>query len=501
MTPMQHVAVYARISSRKDTSTSILKQDRNTRRVAGERFPGRPVVPYVDDGISAAKGKRRAGLDAMLDAVRAGTVAAVVIDQQDRLTRDRGAQVLWEVAETCEAAGAEFLGASEEIDAVSASGEFTVGVRASVARYEARKTGERVKATNAHLREQGRRAVGGPGVWGLTREGIPDHRRLTVGGVETTRSEVLADAVARVIASTLTVRGWAEELTDLGVPSPRGLAVWPHRTTSKILRSPALAGMIPDRGDVLRDLAGMPLVNDGALLTMAQWNALQAAIDGRKVSRAPAVPRRPLPLLHGLIVDELGHRMYRHALRGRIIRYNCNRIGCPTKTSADLAAVDALAVAAFLAHHGEDDELAVVAPAPARPDPGRLAAIRAEIARTTTALQSARDAEEIGELASRLTTLRAAEADAEGGTVTCSTFAPPRVPTGRTLGEVFRAAPDDAARREVLSTWLASVEVHPGRRGGSVPLADRVTLWWSWDSDDGRLWWTGAEPKESGRRG
>src|SRR4051812_8321281 len=209
----QAVGIYLRISRKDDRSTSIAKQRVNTRRRAEQGWPSREVREFVDDGISASKGKARAGLDALMAAVRSGELVAVVVDTLDRITRDRGARAMWDLAAACEVAHVALVGASQDIDLGTASGEMSASVLAAAARFEARRTAERVKATNEHRRSRGLRALGGPPVWGLMRAGegfIPDPER----------APILLDAIDRVIAGELSIRGMAEEFTRRGIPTP-----------------------------------------------------------------------------------------------------------------------------------------------------------------------------------------------------------------------------------------------------------------------------------------
>lgn len=466
----QAVGVYLRISRSDDRSTSIDKQRANTRRRAADGWPGRPVREFVDDGVSASKGKARVGLDALTAAVRSGELAAVVVDTLDRLTRDRGARAMWDLAAECEVARVALVGASQDIDLGTASGEMSASVLAAAARFEARRTAERVKSTNAHRRSQGLRALGGPPVWGLMRAGegfAPDPER----------GPLLLDAIDRVISGDLSIRGMAEEFTRRGIPTARGGEAWSHRAASKVLRSPALAGMTVADGDVVRGDDGLPVVLPGEhLLTVDRWHALQAALDERVQTRAPVRRRNPLPLLHRLAVDEEGHTLYRHAPTGRVIRYNCRATGCPTKSSVGLGALDAYVVGRFLEVMGDEPETVAELVIPGR-DVSRLNAVRAEITKTTAALGAARDAEEIGRLAVQLQAQRAAEAEAEAGSAHGNVYA--FTATGRTLGEAYEAATTDADRAALLAQHIDAVVLRPTvRGGGGRPLSDRVAIRW-----------------------
>lgn len=428
------------------------------------------MTEFVDDGVSASKGKARAGLEALTAAVRTGGITAVVVDTLDRLTRDRGARAMWDLAADCEARGTLLVGASQDIDLGTASGEMSASVLAAAARFEARRTAERVKATNAHRRARGLRALGGPPVWGLQRDGdgfAPDPER----------GPLLLDAVDRIIAGELTVRGMAEEFTRRGILTGRGGREWSHRAASRILRSPALAGMTPADGDVVRGLDGLPVVSPGEhLLTSERWEALQAALDARAVTRAPVRRNRPLPLLHRLAVDEEGHVLYRHAPPGRRISYTCRTVGCSAAASVGLDALDNYVAGLFLDVVGEEPEMRAEVVIQGR-DVARLNAIRAEITRTTSALSAARDADEIGRLAVQLAALRQAEATAEGGAAHGDVVG--FTPTGRTVGEAYREASTDADRTSLLAQYIEAVVVRPAVNGGGVlDLASRVDICW-----------------------
>jgi site-specific DNA recombinase len=466
----QDVAVYLRISRSDDKSTSIAKQRANTRRRAEQGWPGRVVREFVDDGVSASKGRARAGLDALTEAVRSGELVAVVVDTLDRLTRDRGARAMWDLAAECEVARVALVGASQDIDLGTASGEMSASVLAAAARFEARRTAERVKATNEHRRSRGLRALGGPPVWGLVRAGegfAPDPER----------GPLLLDAIDRVIAGEMSIRGMAEEFTRRGIPTARGGTAWSHRAASKVLRSPALAGMTVADGDVVRGDDGLPLVLPGEhLLTVDRWHALQSALNERTVTRAPIRRDQPAPLLHRLARDVEGHVLYRHAPKSRMARYNCRQVGCPTKTSVGLEALNAYVQETFLNVVGEEPEMRREVVVPGR-DVTRLNALRAEITKTTSALAASRDPEEIGRLATRLAAQRHAEAEAEGGAAHGDVYG--FTPTGRTLGDAYRAATTDAERAAILAEHIQAVIVRPTvRGGGGLPLSSRVEVRW-----------------------
>src|SRR5664279_3804397 len=95
-------AIYARISSDPEGDMlGVTRQVQDCRALAQRR--GWPVVDtYVDDDVSAYKGKPRPQYRRMLDDMRAGVVDAVVVWHLDRL--HRSPKELEEFFEVCEAA-------------------------------------------------------------------------------------------------------------------------------------------------------------------------------------------------------------------------------------------------------------------------------------------------------------------------------------------------------------------------------------------------------------
>lgn len=277
------IAVYLRISRTDSRSTSLAKQRDNCLRYIEHDYPGATVTVYEDDGKSASKRThaRKAYL-ALIDELQRTDV--VVIDTQDRISRKP--LDFWTFAARAEDAGTLIRGASEPLELESADGELTAGVRLAVARAEARRTAKRVLATNAYLAAQGKRPLGGKVPFGLRRvPGTNDVRP------EPAEAALILSAARRIVAGTLSIRGWAAELTEAGIPTVAGAPTWGHRTCSQILRNPSLAGQVPIGKDVLRGPDGMPLVDpDQAIFDGPTWEALSAVLS----ERAVPTQRRPI---------------------------------------------------------------------------------------------------------------------------------------------------------------------------------------------------------------
>lgn len=473
------VAVYLRLSKSDDASTSLEKQRANVLRKVAQEFPGATVVEFVDDGVSASKGRRRPDFETLLARVAAGEFRVVLVDTQDRVTRERGGRALWDLWTACEDGRADLDGASEPIDLESAAGEFMAGMRSQLARFEARRLGERMKATNALRRTQGVRALGGRAPFGLRREG--DHFRP-----DPTTAPLVIDAAERIADGKVSMRGIAREWTAAGVSTPQGSTTWPTRTISRLFRNPAIAGMTPSRyadGGVLLGDDGLPLIDaEGALLPLPLWDRVQAALS----SRTPVAPKPyegPRLLLHGLAVDDHGHRMYRFVKRAdrtdpdrpdRVF-YASKVAGCDGRTiladRLERHVLDAFRSRYPRVPHGYNVELA-----PGR-DSERLTLIRAEVSRLAAALPTASPAER-ATLLERLASLSAAEAsEAAKASEPVRSF----VSTGRYLPEALDdalALGDVAEARDILAAHLEAVVISAGKRGTAAALEERVRLDW-----------------------
>lgn len=107
--PSMPVALYARLSRNPDgTKESVETQVAAGRRYCEKRWPGRAVIIFTDDNLTAAdEDVVRPGYDAMVSAIRRGQVGDVAAKMQARVTRQPGQWDQFRVA--CLRAGIEDL--------------------------------------------------------------------------------------------------------------------------------------------------------------------------------------------------------------------------------------------------------------------------------------------------------------------------------------------------------------------------------------------------------
>ncbi len=460
------VAAYLRISKADSASTSIEKQRDNITRLVASRWPDASLVEFVDEGFSATKTKTRPAFARLSE--RLADFDFVVFDRQDRVARKP--LDFWTFAASAERHDTKVIGASEDLDLSTADGEMTAGIRLTVARAEARRTADRIKATNVYRQRTGVRAIGGPVTFGLRRD--PDNRDRFQPCP--TRGPLVADAVQRVISGQANVNSITHEWTAQGIPTARGGDTWSTRAVAKILRSPSLAGMVVTRGDVIRGDDGLPIVRpEEGLVDLATWHKLQDVLDARADGHrgTPKGFGREAPLLAGLLFDVQGRPMYSHRIKNRKALYTSRGNDGASVVMDRIEEFVRDAVLDRFGRYQEVEERIVQA----AQDPERLASVRASIAQTLASM--ADPSADVVELAGRLQSQRKAEAEIlASGAEEVVEF----VPTGRTIREAYEEAPDTAARNLILSGPLVSVVVGPGIRGGGNqrPLGDRITLNW-----------------------
>ncbi len=140
----RRAALYCRISQdRKHDNLGVARQERACRKLAAARGWEVGGV-FVDDDKSAFSGKRRAGYEAMVEAVKAGEVDAIVAWAPDRLTRQpRELEDLIDLLDAHRVEVATHL--AGDYDLSTSGGRITARVVGVVARHESETKSERAK--------------------------------------------------------------------------------------------------------------------------------------------------------------------------------------------------------------------------------------------------------------------------------------------------------------------------------------------------------------------
>ena len=302
MTKSAQAAIYARIS--RDVTGEGLGVERqlaDCRKLAADR--GWTVAEeYVDNDISAYKGKRRPSYERMLEDIAAGQRDAVIVYNTDRLTR-RPIE-LEEFVQICESAGVQqFATVTADINLGNDDGMFMARILAAVAAKESGRKSERQKRKARETAEAGKPNGGNLRPFGYERD------QLTVVESEAVVLRILAE---RYLAgeSLMSLTSWLQEE---GVASVAGMP-WRTSTLRQTLTNPRIAGLRAHNGEVVAT-AVWP-----AIITPATHEQLVAMFARKKVTGRRA-PRRYL--LSGLLrCGKCGNKLF-SAARQDTRRYVC----------------------------------------------------------------------------------------------------------------------------------------------------------------------------------
>jgi len=295
-------AIYARVSTdQSGQGLAVERQLQDCRELASDR--GWTVAEeYVDNDISAYRGKRRPAYTRMLEDIEAGQRDAVIVYNTDRLTR-RPIELEQFVA-ICETAGLrQFATVTADIDLGNDDGMFMARILAAVAAKESGRKSERLKRKARETAEAGRPNGGNLRPFGY------EKNQLTVVESE---AVVIREAASRYLAgeSLMSLATW---LQDSGVLSVAG-GQWRTSTLRQTLTNPRIAGLRAHNGVVVAK-AQWP-----AIITPQQHEQLVAAF-ARKTASNRRTPRRYL--LSGMLrCGKCGNKLF-SAARRDTRRYVC----------------------------------------------------------------------------------------------------------------------------------------------------------------------------------
>jgi DNA invertase Pin-like site-specific DNA recombinase len=233
---VKRAAIYARISrDRTGEAVNVQRQERECRGLATKR--GWEVADvYVDNDISASKGKPRPAYRRMMADIRAGKLDAVVTFHPDRLYRRL--VDLEELISTVEARNIQVATVSAgDVDLSTPAGRASARIIGTMARYESEQKGERHRSKHRELAEQGRWHGGGRRRFGYDVDRSVKPNRLVVNAEEARLLREAADDVLNGASVNSIARRW----NDAGVTTTGGRR-WTLTDVRRLLLSPHVAG-------------------------------------------------------------------------------------------------------------------------------------------------------------------------------------------------------------------------------------------------------------------
>lgn len=228
--------VYVRISQdRTGDELGVTRQRQDCEKLAKARGWTVGAV-YTDDDVSAFKGRHRPGYEQLLEALKAGTIQAVIAWHPDRL--HRSPVELERFITIIESTGAAVATVQAgELDLSTASGRMTARVVGAVARHESEQKSERLK------RQREQAALAGKPHGGKRSYGYRD------GKIVKQEAAVIKKAAARILAG-VPLRRVALDLNAADVTAAGG-GRWSSQTLRQVLASPRIAGLRVHRGEVV----------------------------------------------------------------------------------------------------------------------------------------------------------------------------------------------------------------------------------------------------------
>lgn len=497
--------LYLRLSLDREGKTAIDRQEADCR--AWAECNGLTIRKiHIDRGRSGYKNVSRKGFDAAITAVTAGVVGVLIVWKLDRLSR-KGIGEVGKALDDVSRVGGRLVSVMDGLDTKNESARASIAILAELARNESRNLGMRVGSAKRYLRQRGQ-WIGGQPPYGLLVD--PGTKKL----VHDPETAVYARLIADEALSGKALVHIARLLNEYGVESARG-GEWNSSSVMQLLRSPALAGLMPhteyeeqpdgtrkytNRVSPYRDPETLETVSIGeGVITAGERELILRQLEARTFPLAGKRHGRKQgkSLLTGIArCGMCGARMSKAGTSYQCSSHRMGR-GC-AGVSARVESIDDYVTRAFLSRlpslEPHDPLLAVIADRWARrEDPEVFAkrdAIKAEIADEDARLADLEEARYVrgefdgadaidryGQLAGRL------RSRIEGLRANLLRMPTPSVDVSSLLDAVLLrdvwAADDTAGRRERLGLAIDRVEVQRGRVGVRFDGDGRCRIVWA----------------------
>jgi site-specific DNA recombinase len=232
-------AIYARISSDPEGDMLGVTRQVTDCRAFAERRGWRVADTYIDDDVSAYKGKPRPQYRRMLDDMRAGAVDAVVVWHLDRLHRNP--KELEEFFDVCDAAKVSALASVSGVTDLSTDdGRLMARIMGAVARKESDDKSRRITRKHLEMAQAGRL------VRNSTRPfGYRDDWRTP----EPTEATAIREAARRLLAGD-SLRGLATDWNARSIRTVRG-GPWSVQVLKRMMLSARISGQRSYRGEIV----------------------------------------------------------------------------------------------------------------------------------------------------------------------------------------------------------------------------------------------------------
>ncbi|MFE4651556.1 recombinase family protein [Streptomyces sp. NPDC056707] len=229
-------AIYCRISDdREGAGLGIARQREDCEALAAAQGWDVTAV-YDDNDLSAYSGKPRPGYQALLDALRAGTVDIVIAWHTDRL--HRRPTELEEYIDLCEPRKVQTRTVTAgQLDLSTASGRMMARQLGVHARYEVEHNIERIQRGKQQAAAQGK-WLGGVRPFGYEADGMT---------IRESEAQEIRNATGLILAGA-SLRSLTKDWNDRGIVTSRN-GKWEATELGRLLTRPRNAGLIKYQGE------------------------------------------------------------------------------------------------------------------------------------------------------------------------------------------------------------------------------------------------------------
>ena len=325
------VAAYCRVSTEYEDQTNSFETQKRFFKEHIERNPDWELYEiYADEGLSGTSTRDRKAFNRMIADAKAGKFELILTKEVSRFARNTVDTLQYTRELKQIGVGVRFI--SDNINSMDPDAELRLTIMASLAQEESRKTSDRVTWGMQRKLEQGF-VFGQPFLGYNLSNGV-----LTIEpeGAETVKLIYHKYLHERKGASTI-----GRELTEAGIPSPRGCKIWNASTIYKILRNEKYCGNLLQQKTYTPDyLTHEKKNNHGeveqqfftnhheAIIDPETWQQVQEELDRRSNATGGKRQGHSYPLSGKIVCADCGrslvHRL-RKASRGRrVSTWRCN---------------------------------------------------------------------------------------------------------------------------------------------------------------------------------
>ncbi len=256
-------AIYCRISQARDGSKLGVDRQEPPTRTLCERLGWKVERVFVDNDLSAYRGKRRPDFEEMLALAKDRRIRAIAAWDADRLTREpRENEDLIDLAEQH---GIKLATVTGEYDLATPSGRLHFRIKGAIARHESEHRAERARLKQDELARAGKVGGGGTRPFGYRSDRVTLHtspfcllgsREVVEGG----EAELVREAAERVLLGEA-LHAILTDWTKRGVHTVTGKP-WRTKVLVGLLLSPRIAGLRQHQGATIGKATWPAIINE-----------------------------------------------------------------------------------------------------------------------------------------------------------------------------------------------------------------------------------------------